>query len=125
MDNALRYATPGSPVTLTLTTSAHGAARLAVANHGPVIPEALHRKIFERLFRGDPARERSSEGSGLGLAIVKSVMDLHGGTASVHSAAGTPTVFSLWFPPAALGDAALPPDPVPVPALVEAPASHP
>jgi len=100
LDNALRYASRGTQVTLAITVSARGAARLEVANAGPAIPEAFHRKIFERMFRLDPARERSADGSGLGLAIVKSVMDLHGGSVSVRSAAGEYTVFTLWFPAA-------------------------
>ena len=102
LDNALRYAQPGTEVRLDVAVSAQGAARLAVSNVGPVIPEAFHHKVFERLFRLDPARERSAEGSGLGLAIVKSVMDLHGGSASVRSAAQQPTVFTLWFPAASV-----------------------
>lgn len=111
IDNALRYAEPGSTVRMTVTGSAQGATRLAVRNSGPAIPEVYHRKIFERLFRVDPARERSAEGSGLGLAIVKSVMDLHGGSVTVRSAPGSDTVFTLWFPPAVATGEPLPQDP--------------
>jgi two-component system heavy metal sensor histidine kinase CusS len=100
LDNALRYAAGGTQVTLTICVSARGAARVDVANAGPAIPEAFHRRVFERMFRLDPARERSADGSGLGLAIVKSVMDLHGGSVSLRSAAGEHTVFTLWFPAA-------------------------
>jgi two-component system heavy metal sensor histidine kinase CusS len=113
LSNALRYAPAGSVVTLGVTPGAGGAARIAVTNTGPAIPPALHRKIFERLFRADPARVGSAQGSGLGLAIVKSIMDLHGGSAAVHSSEAC-TVFTLWFPaPAALPAPAAPAAPPP------------
>ena len=50
------------------------------------------------LFRLDESRAGSAMGSGLGLAIVKSIMDLHGGTASVISGTGRRTMFRLRFP---------------------------
>ena len=56
--------------------------------------------MFERFYRGDPARHGSSSGLGLGLAIVRSIMDLHGGTVGVFNApVGQRTVFVLRFPP--------------------------
>ena len=98
MNNALRYAPAGSAVRVTLEAGAGGAACIAVANDGPAIPPELQERIFERLFRGDPAREGSAQGSGLGLAIVRSIMRLHGGRVTVRSAPGQATVFTLWFP---------------------------
>jgi two-component system heavy metal sensor histidine kinase CusS len=79
LSNALRYAPAGSVVTLGVVVAADGAARLEVSNAGPAIPLQYQQKIFERLFRVDPAREGSAQGSGLGLAIVRSIMGLHGG----------------------------------------------
>lgn len=104
LNNALAHAEPGSSITLSIDAGPGGAARIAVANAGEAIPAELHQRIFERMFRADPSRGGSAGGSGLGLAIVRSIMDLHGGSVSVHSRAGEPTVFTLSFP----GAAALP-----------------
>jgi two-component system heavy metal sensor histidine kinase CusS len=115
LSNALRYAPAGSVVTLGVVVAADGAARLEVSNAGPAIPLQYQQKIFERLFRVDPAREGSAQGSGLGLAIVRSIMGLHGGRATVRSGNGPLTVFTLWFPkpvalapPAALAEGVVP-----------------
>ena len=53
-------------------------------------------RIFDRFYRADSSR--SSEGVGLGLALVKSIMDLHGGSASVASEPGRGTTVTLSFP---------------------------
>ncbi len=78
-ENAIRYAGPGS--TLTLSTRPN---LLEVADDGPgVEPDELSR-IFERFYRGD--RARASRGTGLGLAIVKHVVVAAGG--EVEAAGG-------------------------------------
>lgn len=98
MSNALRYATEGSDVCVASTIYDDGACLIEVSNDGPPIPPIEQARIFERLYRVDPAREGSASGSGLGLSIVKSIMDLHGGRATVTSGEGQRTVFGLWFP---------------------------
>ncbi len=98
MSNALRHAVIGSSVTLAYAAGPAG-ARVSVANIGDAIPARYHQRIFERLFRIDPARHGSTSGSGLGLSIVKSVMALHGGRVDLSSSAGQPTVFTLHFSP--------------------------
>ena len=98
ISNALRYAPQGSTVSVLATPRDDGACLIEVSNVGPSIPASEQQRIFERLFRIDPAREGSASGSGLGLAIVKSIMEMHGGRASVRSAEGEPTTFGLWFP---------------------------
>lgn len=97
ISNALRYAPPGSTVVVAAIPRVDG-CMIEVANDGPAIAASDQARIFERLFRIDPSREGSASGSGLGLAIVKSIMELHGGKATVSSAAGQPTIFGLWFP---------------------------
>jgi two-component system heavy metal sensor histidine kinase CusS len=72
-----------------------------VTNDGPGIPPQHLARIFDRLYRVESSRERSTDGAGLGLAIVNSIMDLHRGTVSVASPPGGLTVFTLRFPPAA------------------------
>ena len=73
---------------------------LTQADESLIKPEstAEHRAlIFERFYRIDPARRRSSEGGGLGLAIVKSIAQAHGGDVVVTSAAGK-TLFTVTLP---------------------------
>ena len=98
VSNALRYAPRGSAVVIESTPHDGGGCTLEVSNDGTPIAEAHLQRVFERSFRVDESRSGSAAGSGLGLAIVKSIMDLHGGTASVISGAGRRTLFRLWFP---------------------------
>lgn len=55
-------------------------AVLTVADDGPGIPEASVEHVFDRFYRADPSRSRSSGGSGLGLSIVAAIVEAHGGT---------------------------------------------
>ena len=73
--------------------------RVSVSDEGPGLSPADQKKIFERFFRADPSRQRSSgEGSGLGLSIVDAIMKLHGGSVSVESELGRGATFTLTFP---------------------------
>jgi two-component system, OmpR family, heavy metal sensor histidine kinase CusS len=96
--NALRYASSGSTVSIDATLHGDGACTLEISNEGPPIAPQHQARIFDRLYRVDPSRVGSAAGFGLGLAIVKSIMELHGGRATVSSAPGQRTVFGLWFP---------------------------
>lgn len=96
--NALRYTPRGSAIVISTLAHAEGACTVEVCNDGPPIAPEHQARIFERSYRIDGSRAGSASGSGLGLAIVKSIMDLHGGTASVISGTGRPTIFRLWFP---------------------------
>jgi two-component system heavy metal sensor histidine kinase CusS len=98
VSNALRYAPRGSAVVIESTPHDGGGCTLEVSNSGSPIAEAHLERVFERSFRVDESRAGSATGSGLGLAIVKSIMELHGGSASVISGAGRRTLFRLWFP---------------------------
>ena len=98
VSNALRYAPGGSCIELLGAAGAGGGCTLEVSNDGPAIAAQHKARIFERFYRADAARQDSASGSGLGLAIVRSIMELHWGTASVRSAPGQRTVFSLNFP---------------------------
>jgi signal transduction histidine kinase len=71
-ENAIRYAGPGS----TLTLSIHPGL-LDAADDGRGVDEAERLRLFERFYRGD--RARASRGTGLGLAIVKHVVVAAGG----------------------------------------------
>jgi signal transduction histidine kinase len=58
-------------------------------------PEHLPR-VFDRFYRADASR--SSDGAGLGLALLKSIVDLHGGSATIESTVGRGTTVKLIFP---------------------------
>lgn len=96
LDNAIRFATPGTAIALSAQAHATGMS-IKVLNHGPDIASADLEKIFDRFFRGDPSRQHSSQSNGLGLSIVRSIMQLHGGGCRVESGGGL-TCFHLEFP---------------------------
>lgn len=92
----MRYGAADSLVTID-SAPREGGVELGVLNAGPAIaPEHLPH-LFERFYRCDPSRHAPGDSGGLGLAIVQSIMQLHGGTASVASA-DRGTRFSLRFP---------------------------
>jgi two-component system sensor histidine kinase BaeS len=93
--NALRY-TEGGRITLSASLSGQ-TLQLTIADHGSgIAPEDLTR-IFDRFYRGDPARPQNGE-SGLGLAISKSIVEAHGGAIAVQSAPGQGAVFTITLP---------------------------
>jgi two-component system heavy metal sensor histidine kinase CusS len=94
--NALRYTPRGDAIVLSATGSPDGVS-ITVRNPGIGIAAADMGKVFERFYRADASRTNSGTATGLGLAIVKTIMDLHGGRASVLSEAGL-TTFELYFP---------------------------
>ncbi|MEV6750436.1 HAMP domain-containing sensor histidine kinase [Streptomyces sp. NPDC051080] len=92
--NALRHG--AEPVTVRL--SARGDALLAeVHDSGPGIPPDALPHIFDRFYKADAARSRSS-GSGLGLAITKENVQLHGGTIHARNSAGGGALFTVELP---------------------------
>ncbi len=97
----MRYAIVGSFVRCQLAlqeTPAGPQATVAVSNRGDTITPGQQVKIFDRFYRADPSRQRQAQdGAGLGLALVQSIMQLHRGTVSVHSADQL-TCFTLHLP---------------------------
>ncbi len=89
--NALAIAPSGGHIWLSATAgppTADGASQtivLAVTDDGPGFPPGTAARVFERFFRGDPAR--TGPGSGLGLAIVRELATAHGGTAHAENVA--------------------------------------
>lgn len=74
-DNAVKYTLAGGSIRLTLRM-ANGQAIFEISDTGPGIPEDLHEKVFERLYRLE--QSRTSPGSGLGLSLVAAVAKSHG-----------------------------------------------
>jgi len=109
LSNALQYTPSGGEVTLSAANRADGSTEITVRDTGiGIAPEHLP-KIFDRFYRGDPARSGGSQGTGLGLAIVKSIMSLHGGAVTAQSTPGQGTTVTLVFPPHADGQTPRPP----------------
>ncbi len=71
---------------------------LSVTDQGIGIPAGEIDRIFERFYRVDPARHRSTGGTGLGLSIVKHVAASHGGEVRVWSVEGQGSTFTLSLP---------------------------
>jgi two-component system OmpR family sensor kinase len=101
VDNLLanvRAHTPaGTPASVSVTQS-NGSAEIAVTDSGPGLGEEHLEHVFERFYRADPSRARTSGGVGLGLAIVAAVAEAHGGTVSASSQPGRGTTFSITLP---------------------------
>ena len=75
-DNAIRYNNPGGRVDVTVTGD-ENKATIEVKDTGIGIPEKDHERIFERFYRVDKSRSKSTGGTGLGLAIVKHIVAHH------------------------------------------------
>jgi two-component system, OmpR family, sensor kinase len=73
-------------------------AILTVADSGPGLDRGQLAHVFERFYRADPSRARSSGGAGLGLAIVSAVVGAHGGTVTAASEPGHGTTFRVELP---------------------------
>jgi two-component system, OmpR family, sensor kinase len=99
VENAIKYTTVGGTVELSLA-SENGAAVLTVRDTGMGIAAADLPFIFERFWRADRARSRTSGrgGTGLGLAISQYIAQAHGGTLTAQSRLGRGSTFTLTLP---------------------------
>ena len=98
LDNACKYATPGSLITVALKkNTGKNEVCLEVTNDSETIPEEELPLVFERFYRRDKAR--SSGGYGLGLSIAENIVREHGGKISAKSDDGR-TSFSVLLPAA-------------------------
>ena len=97
ISNALRYTPDGGRIVL--AASAHGATvTMEVRDNGAGIAADALPHIFDRFYRGDPARGQADGESGLGLAIAKSIVEAHGGAISAASTPGQGTTFTITLP---------------------------
>jgi signal transduction histidine kinase len=93
--NALRYGSP--PVSVVAGPIAAGWLQIDVRDHGPGLDPADFSRVFDRFFKADAARDRSS-GSGLGLAIAQENAAAHGGQIRAANHPDGGSVFSLQLP---------------------------
>ena len=102
IENALIYTKAKgleeSPPVEVRVERSEGQAVIEVEDHGLGVAERHHDRIFERFYRVDQGRTRSSGGTGLGLAIVRHVVQNHGGRIEVESVPGVGATFRLLLP---------------------------
>ncbi|MEO6083502.1 MAG: ATP-binding protein, partial [Umezawaea sp.] len=92
--NAVRHG--GAPVSVRLTVPP-GEVVISVADRGPGLPPEVLARVFDRFYKADSARVRST-GSGLGLAIARENARLHGGTLVAENRPDGGAVFTLRLP---------------------------
>lgn len=99
IENAVKYTPPGGQVSVELG-GRDGRAVFTVADTGIGIAPGDLPHVFDRFWRADSARTRTSEraGTGLGLAICKWIAEAHGGTIEVQSRPGRGTTFTVGLP---------------------------
>ena len=97
VSNAIRYSPSGSRVVVN-AKGMETAVEISITDQGVGIPPAEIDRIFERFYRVDPARHRSTGGTGLGLSIVKHVVATHGGDVRVWSVEGQGSTFTVTLP---------------------------
>lgn len=96
--NAIQYTSPGKTVTLGLTRE-NDRAKVTVQDTGPGISKEDLPHIFDRFYRAERSRKRSSiSGFGLGLSIADWIVKKHNGTIEVASEEGKGTLFTVWLP---------------------------
>jgi two-component system sensor histidine kinase SenX3 len=97
ISNAIAYSPDGSAVSISRRRRRDD-IEIAVTDRGIGIAMADQERVFERFFRVDKARSRSTGGTGLGLAIVKHVAANHNGNIQLWSRPGTGSTFTLSIP---------------------------
>jgi two-component system sensor histidine kinase BaeS len=97
LSNGLRYVAEGGHIAVRVTDQGQE-VMVAVADDGPGIPPEDIPHLFERFWRGDPARRRATGGSGLGLAIARSLIEAHGGRLRAESVEGQGSTFTFTLP---------------------------
>ena len=96
--NALRHTPAGGEVTVSIKVVGDSVARVTVADTGEGIPPEDLPYVFERFYRADPSRTRSTGGVGLGLTIAKKLVDAHGGSISAANTTGSGSRFVVDLP---------------------------
>ena len=99
-DNAIKYNRRGGEVFVRLKDG-EDAVRVNVRDTGIGIPKEDQERIFERFYRVDKSRSKSTGGTGLGLAIVKHIVARNGARMELTSEVGKGTEIKIYFDKAA------------------------
>jgi two-component system sensor histidine kinase SenX3 len=108
VENEVKYSEPGGSVQIRARRNGPW-AEISVADQGVGIPQRDLERIFERFYRVDRARSRSTGGTGLGLSIVRHVAGNHHGEVVVTSTEGEGSTFVLRLPAGVAPDTVVPP----------------
>jgi len=98
LENALLYSPAGSSVVIRVIRNGGATACVCVQDSGPGIPEEQLPHVFQRFYRGDPSRARSTGGFGLGLAICKAMVTAYGGQIEALNRQGQGTEMRVQLP---------------------------
>lgn len=112
--NACTHTPPGTPIVVGVGSAVDAGvtwALLEVADSGPGLSPEECERVFERFYRTDRSRARSTGGSGLGLSIVAALVAAHGGKVRLHSSPGAGATFQVLLPTDAQPVAEPPPAP--------------
>ena len=96
LENALRFAPPGSEILVGARRVDHTGVELRVSDHGPGVPVEARDRIFEEFQSADTRPDRT--GTGLGLAIVRALVLAHGGSVRYEDTPGGGATFVCTLP---------------------------
>jgi two-component system, OmpR family, sensor histidine kinase ArlS len=97
IDNSMKYSTPPGEIELK-AGKIKGGTRITVSDKGIGIPPESLPFIFDRFYRVDESRTKTTGGSGLGLSIAMHIVKSHNGTISVKSKPGEGTIIEIYLP---------------------------
>ncbi len=95
--NAIQHSQPGGTVTVSCQIN-QDTILFTVSDSGSGIPSDSIPYVFDRFYRGDPSRARTTGGTGLGLAICKAIVDSYAGKIQIESVLGQGTKVSVTLP---------------------------
>ena len=97
VQNSIRHTPPDGTIYIS-ARDAGDEVQVEVSDTGDGVREQDRERLFERTYRADPSRSRSSGGAGLGLSIAKGIVEAHGGRIWFESAVGQGSKFSFTIP---------------------------
>ena len=99
--NGCAYTQEGGIVSIEAAAAANGGVNVSVSDTGMGIPPDELERVFERFYRTDASRARSTGGFGLGLSIARDLIEAMGGSLTAESQVGVGSRFTVWLPAAA------------------------
>ncbi len=98
LDNAVKYGPPNGIINVTLEQGPDGYATICIHDTGGQIPPESLPHLFDRFYRVDSSRSRSTGGAGLGLPIAREIAQRHGGQIDITSEPGKGTSVFIRLP---------------------------
>jgi two-component system phosphate regulon sensor histidine kinase PhoR len=99
--NGCAYTQEGGIVSIDAAAAGNGGVSVSVSDTGMGIPPDDLKRVFERFYRTDASRARSTGGFGLGLSIARDLIEAMGGSLTAESQVGVGSRFTVWLPAAA------------------------